>query len=100
MSKALCLKFQNKYIEFTKLYFLYMEKMRTFLIIILILSWIVFVWSVLLMSPKWWLGMWIWWISWSNEYWSKKAMEWKLKQVAVASWIVFALVSLILPYMK
>ncbi|MCF7835334.1 preprotein translocase subunit SecG [Candidatus Gracilibacteria bacterium] len=74
--------------------------MRTFLIIVMVVSGIIFIGSVLLMSPKGGLGMGIGGISGSNEFGSKKAMEGKLKQVAVASGLVFAIVSLILPYMK
>lgn len=74
--------------------------MRAILITIMILSWIVFIWSVLMMSPKGGLWLWIGWLSGSNEYWSKKSIEWKLKQVAVVSWIIFALTVLVLPYTK
>jgi preprotein translocase subunit SecG len=80
--------------------FFYKKRMRAFLITILILSWIVFAWSVLMMSPKGWLGLWIGWLSWSHEYWSKKSIEWKLKQVAIISGIIFALTTLFLPYSK
>ena len=74
--------------------------MRTLLIIVLILAWIAFIWSVLLMSPKWWLGLGIGGMSWGNEYGSKKTLETKLKKVALISGIVFVVVSLILPYTK
>lgn len=74
--------------------------MRTFLIIILIASWIAFIGSVLLMSPKGWLGLGIGWMAGGNEYGSKKTLENKLKKVALASGIVFLVVSLILPYTK
>ena len=74
--------------------------MRAILITIMVLSWIVFIGSVLMMSPKWWIWMWIGGLSWSNEYWSKKSIESKLKQIAVVSWIIFALTVLVLPYTK
>lgn len=73
--------------------------MRYFLIWIMILSWIAFVISVLLMSPKWWLwvgvGGALWW--WS-DYWSQKSLEWTLKKSAVISSVVFIISSIFLPY--
>jgi protein translocase SecG subunit len=74
--------------------------MRTLLIIVLILSWIVFIGSVLLMSPKWWLWLGIGGMAWGNEYGSKKTLENKLKTVALISGIFFLVASLILPYTK
>jgi protein translocase SecG subunit len=74
--------------------------MRTLLIIVLVLSGIVFVWSVLLMSPKGGLWLWIWGMSWGNDYGSKKTLENKLKKVALIFGIIFLLISLILPYTK
>ncbi|MFA7298753.1 MAG: preprotein translocase subunit SecG [Candidatus Absconditabacterales bacterium] len=74
--------------------------MRTFLIIILIASGIAFIGSVLLMSPKGGLGLGIGGMAGGNEYGSKKTLENKLKKVALASGIVFLVVSLILPYTK
>lgn len=66
----------------------------------MILSGIAFVWSALLMSPKWgiWLG--IWGMSWWNEYGSKKSLEGKVKKIAAVSGIIFVAVSLLLPYSK
>jgi len=74
--------------------------MRALLIIILVLAWITFVTSVLLMSPKGWLGLWIGWMAWGNEYGSKKTLENKFKKAALISGILFFLASLILPYTK
>lgn len=74
--------------------------MKTLLIILLILSWVVFVGSVLLMSPKGWLGSAIGWIGSSDEYGSKKSMEWKLKKVAIVTSIIFVVIALILPYVN
>ncbi len=65
---------------------------------LLILSWITFVLSVLLMNPKWWLGFGIAWIAWSNEYWSKKSIETTLKKAAYISAIIFIISALLLPY--
>lgn len=73
--------------------------MRTVLIIAMVVLWCIFITSVLLMSPKWGIGLWIWWASaWWNEYWSKKSMEWKLKIVATVSGILFVLACMFLPF--
>lgn len=74
--------------------------MRTLLIILLIVSGIIFVWSVLLMSPKWGLGAAIGGIGWSDEYGSKKSMEGKLKKVAIVTVSIFVIISLVLPYVN
>ena len=75
--------------------------MRGLLIALLILSGIVFVVSVLLMSPKGGIGLGLGgWANSSNEYGSKKSLEGKVKKVALAAALVFVLVSLILPYQK
>jgi protein translocase SecG subunit len=74
--------------------------MRTLLIVVLIAAWIAFIWSVLLMSPKGGLGLGIGWMAGGNEYGSKKTLENKLKKVALITWVLFLLASLILPYTK
>lgn len=74
--------------------------MRTLLIIVLILSWITFVGSVLLMSPKGGLGLGIGGMAWGNEYGSKKTLESKLKKTALVSGVLFLITSVILPYTK
>lgn len=74
--------------------------MKTLLIILLIINWILFIWSVLLMSPKWGLGSAIGGIGWSDEYGSKKSLEWKLKKIALVTSILFVVISLILPYVN
>ena len=74
--------------------------MRTLLIIVLIIAWIAFIGSVLLMSPKGGLGLWIGWMAWGNEYGSKKTLENKLKTSALVSGVIFLVISLILPYIK
>jgi len=49
--------------------------MRTLLIVLLIVSGIIFTWSVLMMSPKWWLWAWIAWFGgWWGDYGSKKSV--------------------------
>ena len=73
--------------------------MRTALIVAIVVLWCVFMTCVLLMSPKWWIGLWIGWASaGGNEYWSKKSIEWKLKIAATISWILFVLACLFLPF--
>ena len=73
--------------------------MKAALTIIMVILWCVFMASVLMMSPKWWIGMWIWGFSaWWNEYGSKKSIEWKLKIVAMISWILFVLVCAFMPF--
>jgi protein translocase SecG subunit len=72
--------------------------MRTLLIIVMILAGIVFVGSVLLMSPKGGIGLGIGGMSGAGEYGSKKSLEGKLKKVALISIIIFVLMCLILPY--
>lgn len=74
--------------------------MRTLLIIVLIAAWIAFIGSVLLMSPKGGLGLWIGGMAGGNEYGSKKTLENKLKKIALITGILFLLASLILPYTK
>lgn len=74
--------------------------MHIFLTIVLVITGITFVGSVLLMSPKGWLGLGIGWMAGGNEYGSKKTLENKLKKVAVVSGVVFLLIALILPYTK
>jgi len=73
--------------------------MRVALIIALLVLGCVFMACVLMMSPKWWLWLWIGWASagW-NEYWSKKSIEWKLKIIAMISWILFVWICLFLPF--
>ena len=74
--------------------------MRTLLITLLIISWILFIISFLLMSPKWWLWVAVWWSAWSNEYWSKKSIENTLKKLAIITCIIFLWFVLVLPYIK
>ena len=74
--------------------------MKTLLIILLIISGIIFVGSVLLMSPKGGLGAAIGWIWGSEEYGSKKSMEGKLKKIAIVTSLIFVIISLALPYVN
>lgn len=74
--------------------------MKTALTVILILLGIIFTVSVLLMSPKGWLWAAIGWIGWSDEYGSKKSLEWKLKKVALVTSILFVVIALILPFVQ
>jgi len=64
----------------------------------MILAGIFFVGSILLMSPKWGIGLGIGGMSGANEYGSKKSLETKLKKVAVVTGVLFVIIALILPY--
>lgn len=72
--------------------------MKTFLIVLMVIIGIICVCSILLMSPKW--GIWaaLGWLAWSDEYGSKKSLEWKLKKIALIAAIVFLILVCILPY--
>ena len=73
--------------------------MKAALIIIMVILWCVFMASVLMMSPKWWIWLWISGFStWGNEYGSKKSIEWKLKIVAMVSAILFVWVCAFMPF--
>ena len=74
--------------------------MKTILIGLLFLSGIIFVISVMLMSPKGGLGLGIGGASGTNEYGSKKSIESTLKKVALVTGIIFVAVVLYLPYVK
>jgi protein translocase SecG subunit len=72
--------------------------MQSALMVILIISGILFIWSVMFMSPKW--GLWVglggmagW-----GEYGSKKSVENTLKKVAVVAAIVFVITAVCYPY--
>lgn len=72
--------------------------MYMLLIMTMVIASIVFITSVLLMSPKWWLGMGIGGMGNSGEYGSKKDLEGRLKTVAVVSATIFLLAVIFLPY--
>ncbi len=74
--------------------------MKTLFIIALILTGIIFVVSVLLMSPKGWLWLGIGWAAGSNEYGSKKSIESTLKKTALIAGALFFVTALFLPYIK
>jgi len=64
----------------------------------MIIAGILLIGSVLLMSPKGWLGLWLGWMSGAGEYGSKKTIEGTLKKVALVASIIFTISALILPY--
>ena len=72
--------------------------MRIALIVLMIAAGIVFVGSVLLMSPKGGIGLGIGGLAGGSDYGSKKSLETNLKKVAIISVIIFVLVALVLPY--
>lgn len=74
--------------------------MKTLFVLALILSGIVFVISVLLMTPKGGLGLGIGGAAGSNEYGSKKSIESSLKKVALVAGILFCVTALFLPYIN
>lgn len=73
--------------------------MSTILNIIIIVSWLVFATTVMLMSPKWWLGFGIGGASQTNEYGSKKSLEHTFKKAAYISGIVFVVACVLYPYL-
>lgn len=73
--------------------------MTTLLNIIIIVSGIVFATTVMLMSPKWWLGFGIWWASQTNEYGSKKSLEHTFRRAAYISGAVFIVACVLYPYL-
>lgn len=74
--------------------------MNTILIIGLIISWLVFATTVMLMSPKWWLWFGIGGASQSNEYGSKKSLEHTFKNAAYISGIIFVIICVLYPYLN
>jgi protein translocase SecG subunit len=96
---VLLLQLAQKYISRDKFIFSFIH-MHSLLIIVLLIAGLAFSWSVLLMNPKWWLGMGIAGFWGSNEYGSKKSVTSVLKNIAVVSGIIFMLVAIYLPYSK
>ncbi len=74
--------------------------MVTLTFAIMILSGFVFMLSIALMTPKWWIWFWVGGMATSNEYGSKKSMEWTLKKSAVISIVIFTACAIIYPYMN
>ena len=65
----------------------------------MVILWCVFMASVLMMSPKGWIWLWIGGFSaWWNEYGSKKSIEWKLKIVAMVAGILFVGICAFMPF--
>lgn len=73
--------------------------MATVLNVLLIISWIVFATTVMLMSPKWWLWFSLGGMSSTNEYGSKKSLEHNIKKVAYVSGIIFVVICVLYPYL-
>lgn len=75
--------------------------MKSIAIVIMLLAGIIFVGSVMLMSPKGWLGVAIGGgVGASNEYGSKKSLESTLKKSALVSLIIFLVAALLVPYLS
>ena len=72
--------------------------MRTLLIVLMVLIGIVFIGTIMLMSPKGWLWAGIGGASGWSERWSKKSLESTLKKIAAITWVTFVVISLFLPY--
>lgn len=74
--------------------------MQNVLMAVLLISGIIFIGSVMFMSPKGWLGVWLGWMSGGGEYGSKKSVENTLKKAAVISAIIFVVVAISYPYLS
>ena len=72
--------------------------MLTLLFTVMVIFGILFIVSVLLMAPKGGLGFGVGGMSTSNEYGSKKSIEWTLKKTAVISIIFFTIAAILYPY--
>lgn len=73
--------------------------MITVLNVLLIISGLVFATTIMLMSPKWWIGFSIWGMNSTNEYGSKKSLEHNIKNVAYVSGAIFLIVCVLYPYL-
>lgn len=73
--------------------------MITVLNVLLIISGLVFATTIMLMSPKWWIGFSIWGMNSTNEYGSKKSLEHNIKNVAYISGAIFLIVCVLYPYL-
>lgn len=73
--------------------------MITFVFTIMLVSGVVFIISVLLMTPKWGLWFGVGGMATSNEYSSKKSVESTLKRSALFSIILFTISAIVYPYM-
>jgi protein translocase SecG subunit len=74
--------------------------MQSLFMVILVISWIIFIWSVMFMSPKGGLGIWLWGMSGGGEYGSKKSVESTLKKAAVISAVIFVVAAVCYPYLS
>lgn len=74
--------------------------MNTLLLVLMISSGIIMSIAILLMAPKGGLWFGLGWMGGSNEYGTKKSIEWSLKTVATIWAILFVLSSLIYPFTK
>ncbi len=74
--------------------------MVTLTFAIMILSGLIFMVTIALMTPKWWIWFWVGGMTTSNEYWSKKSMEWTLKKSAIISILIFTTCAIVYPYMN
>lgn len=74
--------------------------MATLILIVMILSGLLFIGSVLLMTPKGGIGFGIGGMATSNEYGSKKSIENTLKKSALINIIVFTACAMVYPYVN
>lgn len=72
--------------------------MTSLLLIIIILTGFMFILSIMLMAPKGGLGFGVGGMSTSNEYGSKKSLEWTLKKSAIFSLVLFTISAMLYPY--
>ena len=73
--------------------------MITLIFILLIFSGVIFMISIALMTPKGWIWFWVGGMATSNEYGSKKSLEWTLKKSAIISIVIFTSCAIVYPYM-
>jgi len=74
--------------------------MTSLVLTLMIISGIIFIISIMLMTPKGGIGFGIGGMSTSNEYGSKKSVESTLKKSAIVSIVVFTLCALVYPYVN
>ena len=72
--------------------------MSSFILTILVVSWVLLILSIALMSPKW--GLWVigWASIWGDWYWSQKSLETTLKKTAIINSIIFCLCCIAYPF--
>lgn len=73
--------------------------MQSIFTAILIISGIIFIWSVMFMSPKGGLGVGLGGMAGGGEYGSKKSVENTLKKTAIVAAIVFVVTAVSYPYL-